>query len=351
MTNQIEQFLQSESFTHLLKDIYPLNELITLKKYKKINLGLTNIIYKITVTKSTNDTTLEEDFISKFYLGENSEIRMKKEFVSLNFLSKKGFLVPKPLIKSKIDNISLLIMEFISDSVLNEVLKTEDKKESINLVIELINQLLKLQNQSILEIQEEFSKQGLDIEKNESESTYLKNMEFMIEKSGLEEFRLLLDWLLQNEPSISNQTNVFLHNDFHPFNSLITKDNHIFVIDWEGISFGNPYIDIAWLIFVTAGIFGKVIEDQLLEFYNRKSQKDLSKKDLEYYMLLCLGFRLVIFSVILNDLEGVREKDNTYKYRILTNYGDIIHYFLKRIKEITGFHFSSFEMHIPNYQN
>ena len=85
------------------------------------------------------------------------------------------------------------------------------------------------------------------------------------------------------------------------------------------------------------------MEEYILQEYNVKVSNRLSKKELEYFMLLCAGFRLVVFAIILNDIQGVRNSDATYKDRILNLYKKPIKYVLKRVNDITGYKFPSLE--------
>ena len=343
-----EKFLCTKDFIETLNKIFPDFRKISVKSHKKLDFGLTNVIFKVILKATSKGIDIEEKIISKFYLGEGSETRMNKEFISLEYLKEKGFSVPKPYTKMKHENISLLIMEFIEGTALDVELTSKHFEKSAPLVINLLNQLIDLHSFSISELEGKYSKNGLIIE-NHSISTYLNNLLILIEKSGLKEFKLLYDWLKENQPNNINSGRVYLHNDFHPFNSIMNEDQIIYIIDWEGTSFGDSFIDVSWFIFVTAGIFGKESEKFLLNQYNTISDYNLTSNNLEYYMILTSSFRLVIFSIILNDIENVREKDSMYKERILINYKKVIEYLLIRVKEVTKLHFKSFESFFEHY--
>ena len=117
----------------------------------------------------------------------------------------------------------------------------------------------------------------------------------------------------------------------------------VFYIDWEGYSIGDRVIDASWTIFVTSGIIGKEVEDFMLDKFNQLSNYTMNRNEMEWNFVLYSGWRMVVFAIILNDIEGVREKDPTYKERILFSYKPIIKNFTTRITEITSYSFPSIE--------
>jgi len=48
-----------------------------------------------------------------------------------------------------------------------------------------------------------------------------------------------------------NDTSVLCHGDFGPQNSIVTKDNTVYLIDFEQVHWGNPYEDLGWFYWIT----------------------------------------------------------------------------------------------------
>ena len=96
-----ESFLFSDKFLDIVNTLQSFgNDKIVTKinKIEKLNFGLSNVIFKLEVSMQKNSLVEKENFIIKFFLGANSEIRKLKEFLILEILSSKGLAVPKPFL-------------------------------------------------------------------------------------------------------------------------------------------------------------------------------------------------------------------------------------------------------------
>ena len=78
----------------------------------------------------------------------------------------------------------------------------------------------------------------------------------------------VMDWLDAGAASITPQIAV-MHEDFHPWNILISADDSAYVIDWGGIEVGDYRYDLGWTL-VLSGTHGSQAErDLVLSEYER----------------------------------------------------------------------------------
>lgn len=340
MTNY-EEFLFSNTFASILQEVFSNKSSLNLKKAEKINFGLSNVIYKLYVIFEENKSTKQKQIIIKFYLGSNSDQRKLKEYAILHSLYKRGYNVPEPMLQAYYEPHSFLIMEFISDKSLDKVFKDLDFNESKKFFEIMIQFQIQIHNLPVKEIVKELESLNIQLESVDQVTSYLTNLHDLSKQAGFFEFERLFKWLQEHKPNKIIQKDSLVHNDFHATNMLLKNTTDMYFIDWEGISIGNPIIDACWTIFVTAGICGRESEEYLLESYNKKTNYQVTKTELEYYMVLCASWRMVVFTIILHDVQGVRANDSTYKDRIIQNYKEPILYFSGRIQEITSCSFPS----------
>ena len=342
-----ECFLFSDKFLDIVNTLQSFgNDKIVTKinNIEKLNFGLSKVIFKLEVSMQKNSLVEKENFIIKFFLGANSEIRKLKEFLILEILYSKGYNVPKPFLHSIYESLTFLLMEYIPGLSLDKIL-VKGQNEKIKVYFDqMLSFQISLHEIPIESVSEKFNAHNIPFEPSNQLTSYLASFNEIINKSNFIEFRPLYNWLLNNQPNLDTMTFTLVHNDFHPTNMLVANNNDLYFIDWEGISIGYPVIDVSWTMFVTAGICGdKLVEKNLTKIYLKLTNTKLKDSSLEYYMILCASWRLVVFTIILNDVQGVRENDSTFKERILLNYREPIKYFIKRINEITSLTFPSLE--------
>lgn len=343
MSSEFDDYIFSHWLKTSFKEYFTNSVDLKVIKADKLNNGLTNVIYKINMDLIYPDKIENNTYILKFYLSQIPQVIQTKEYTILKFLREKLRFVPKPLFYGTHNNIYYLAMEFIKGKSFEDIITNysiQKQQEIIKNMISFQNDLHKL---SIDVVKQTFDENNIEINQIDPIKAYCNHMSDLIKKSKLTEFQVLRNWLEKNKPVSKEFSYCLVHDDFQPYNMIISDTNDVYILDWEGLGIHIAEIDVAWFTFVVASMTNQEMENYILQEYNAMADTSLSKKNLEYYMLLCAGFRLVVFAIILNDIEGVRNSDPTYKSRILNLYRNPIKYCLKRVNEITGYTFPSLE--------
>lgn len=343
MQSIYEKYIFSPEFADLCIASVATVQKVVVTSCHMVNNGLTNVIFIIESHFYTKNQLEKRKIVGKFYLESQALASQNREFAILSFLRDKDFLVPAPLFKGQFQDVYFLIMDYVAGIPFDTVFSSYSKEQQYFFVKQALSFMHNLHTLPIAEVQSYLSKYTTALGESGYIGNFLTSMSSLIQSSGLIEFSCLFDWLVDHKPEAKDHSICVVHGDFHPYNMILSGTEDLFVLDWNSFSFGIPEIDIGWFAFVTAGIAGKDMEEQILQEYNAQSPVHMTTSDLEYYMFLCSGFRLVVFAIILNDIEGVRNNDPSYKNRILHAYKDTIKYILERIKELLGFTFPSLE--------
>lgn len=341
MQSIYEQYLFSPDFAELCTESIPMVQKVVITTCYMVNNGLTNVIFIIEAQFYGKDQWQERKIVGKFYLESEALASQNREYAILSFLRDKDFLVPEPLFKGKFQEVYFLIMDYVEGIPFDTVFSSYSKEQQYFFVKSAIFFMHNLHAVSLDEIQVFLTNYDSKLINSGQVENFLTSMSSLIQSSGLTEFSCLFDWLVDHKPASKHLSTCVVHSDFHPYNMILSRTEDLFVLDWNSLSIGIPEIDIGWFTFVTAGIAGKDMEKRILQEYNAFSTNQMTYSELEYYMILCSGFRLVVFASILNDIEGVRRNDPSYKNRILTAYKDTINYILERINDLLGFTFPS----------
>src|SRR5690606_13935191 len=90
----------------------------------------------------------------------------------------------------------------------------------------------------------------------------------MLDRFGQRWTLPVLDWLDKQAATVQPAPLSVLHNDFHPFNLLLTPDDRLYVIDWGSLEVGDYRADLAWTLMLF-NIHGEPPHSELLAEYDR----------------------------------------------------------------------------------
>ena len=139
-----------------------------------------------------------------------------------------------------------------------------------------------------------FIDQGLSPAREGDESEY-------VESHGLTP---VFDWLDEHKPPSDHY--VLLHEDYRPNNVLVQNGEIVAVVDWEGVSIGDPAFDVAEvplflkLINVPSEQIGDLV-DMFLKHYQNTTEREL--RNLDYYQMLKATHFLFVF-LFMPDVDG-----------------------------------------------
>ncbi len=110
----------------------------------------------------------------------------------------------------------------------------------------------------------------------------------------------VLDWLDEQAVSVQPAPLSVLHNDFHPFNLLLTPDDRLYVIDWGSLEVGDYRADLAWTLLLSSTHGDPAHYDLLLAEYDRVA--GVSSEQMGFFDTLVALWRL--FDMVVSLSQG-----------------------------------------------
>lgn len=103
----------------------------------------------------------------------------------------------------------------------------------------------------------------------------------------------ILDWLDTHPPYYPPDARpATLHNDYHPYNVLMTDEGDLFVIDWPNIEIGDARYDLAWtILLMTTYNQEPTMRERVLSEYSRHSGQPMV--DIEIFEAIAAARRLM----------------------------------------------------------
>ncbi len=292
---------------------------IRVSNIKKLSGGMTNNTYSFLLTYAEEGSEQSFDLVLKGY-GGNVGLWFKiyhpyedvrpyvREFQVLRSLARVGFPVP-PVYLCECDSFFLgypfLIMR-----------KEKVRQESVNKLNYFAATLARLHNLKVDELEINslrFPRDGSVFAKERQ--ICLKNFlnETRHYKGIKKDFNFAIKWLESNAPDNNCPRYCLVHGEYHPGHTLLTDDNRLEVIDWEGAQIGDPAFDVGYAYHLVKLMYneensnsGEKIAEDFVSEYSRNFQGDVRKR-LEFYKVVgALGVAVVVSSWVSNPLEAYR---------------------------------------------
>ena len=179
--------------------------------------------------------------------------RVDREFLVLNALKEKNFIVPKPIIHC--DDASVIeqqfyVMNFVEGDIFDDpFIKGKSEIEKIKIYKSLAESLGKLHSLDINDLNLPFKKNHGFMKRNLS---VWYDQIFNDNNKPDKDIEKVFNSIIKDLPE--NGELSLLHGDYKLDNVIINKENQcIAILDWELSSFGEPMVDISfqminWLI-------------------------------------------------------------------------------------------------------
>jgi len=213
--------------------------------------GLSNRMYVFSITYYLGTRLYQNPFLLRVYRGSDED-RWIREYKSLKTLKAHGIPVPKAYaleVDSKKIGVPFMIMEKVEGLSSSHFLNTE--KNALAVVDSLARTLASVHklDPSVL-----FKRNGLDNQIEYVQEKILK-IEKLVKLEYSTNFSIFartkyLDAIRKlKEVKIEKDKPTLVHGDYGPDHVLFGKNGPV-IVDWEGISMGDPAYDVGWMYHV-----------------------------------------------------------------------------------------------------
>jgi len=252
--------------------------------YKLQVQGLSTKMYGFSVGY-TLDRQIRNTFILRIY-RDRTEEKMSREYRALKILKAHGIPVPTAFIL-EMDKRTIgepfMIMEKIEGASASHFLRNEEHAlTTVNMLAELLALVHRLDptvlfHSNRLGNQSEFAQQRL------SQIKKLINIEYITSLSPFRRRKYLDAAKNLEETKMKHFRQALVHGDFGPDHVLITQKGPV-VVDWEGISSGDPAYDVGWTYHILMLEGRNVIDHRFVKFEEQKTANvDLREQFVKCY--------------------------------------------------------------------
>ena len=239
-----------------------------IENMKPLNTGWASDVYAFTLKYDEAGEVVRQHLILKAYTNTvDGKDRALKERHALFNLRAARFPVPGVAdVEIEPDHIGrpFIIMEQIDGELMADALNRADERERHELVRLFVGLMTDLHEMGAKVLVPSMKPVG-DYTLVNREIYILRDI---ISRNGYAEFAPVVDWLYERRKTVSGQSAVITHRDFHPWNILLTENRLPYVIDW-GWQVSDPRFDLAWtLTLLQRSGFGD-LRDAVLAEYER----------------------------------------------------------------------------------
>jgi aminoglycoside phosphotransferase (APT) family kinase protein len=132
-------------------------------------------------------------------------------------------------------------------------------------------------------------------------------------RSLKKDFDYAINWLESTVEDNKCPQYCLIHGEYHPGHTLITNDNRLKVIDWEGVKIGDPAFDVGYAYHMVKLMYdarNPNSGERAAEYFVSKYLKDFSydvRPRIKFYQVVgILGVTIAVSSWISNPLEAYR---------------------------------------------
>ncbi len=251
-------------------------------------------------------TPVENHLILRMYPGDNAAEKCEREYVGMTYIKMMGYSVPRVIYRVK-DAAQLgkpaLVMEKIDSRSLGNVIREQPERHSalFTMFVQLLVNLHRLPYRALLEPNTDPVPADL-IRRKFSEGRAL-----IIDQFQQVWAIPIFDWLEARLPDVLKTASLsIIHNDFHPYNILLSPEDQPFVIDWSLIEINDYRFDLGWTLILSAL---RSIEERNLILSEYERLRGQPVDHIEYFEVIGALRRLVDLSVSLSagaDALGMR---------------------------------------------
>jgi len=256
--------------------------------------GLSNRMRVFSITYTSRKHLFRRIFVLRIY-GNHSEERMSKEYRALKMLKAKGIPVPDALVLEtdrRIIGEPFMIMEKITGvSASNFLDNSENASSTVDLLARLLVSIHKLEPKTLFQssvLEDELAGAFEFRESMLSQVRYRINIGYITSLSPFVRSKYLKAVMRLEETKTRPSRLVLIHGDFGPDHVLLTQKGPV-VVDWEGISVGDPAYDVGWVYHIIRLEGQTMIDHRFVKVPKRASaiNFDLGEEFVKYYENYC----------------------------------------------------------------
>ena len=318
-SKRLEEYLQLTSSYGDFSLIPEGSNNVRVSNVKKLSGGITNKTYSFLLTSNKKGFEQRLELVLKVYT-ENFGLWFKiyhpdedirpyvREFQALRSLEQAGFPVPHVYL-CECDSF-FLGYPFIL------MRKEKVVEESINKLDIFAATLARLHSLKV----DELGIRSLSFPQNDlafarGYSICLKHFlnETRHYRSLKKDFNSAISWLESNVASNKCPQYCLIHGEYHPGHTLITNDNKLEVIDWEGVKIGDPAFDVGYAYHMVKLMYdvknpnsGERAAEHFVSEYSKNFHGDIRPRLKFYQVVGILGVAIAVSSWISNPLEAYR---------------------------------------------
>jgi aminoglycoside phosphotransferase (APT) family kinase protein len=132
-------------------------------------------------------------------------------------------------------------------------------------------------------------------------------------RSLKKDFEFAIRWLEENSANNRCPQYCLVHGEYHPGHTIVTDDNVLKVIDWEGAAIGDPTFDVGYAYHVVKLMSeckksgsGEEDAERLISEYAKNFDGDINPR-LEYYKVVgILGVTIAVSSMMSNPIVAYK---------------------------------------------
>ncbi len=249
---------------------------------------------------------LDRDLILRVYQGDIALAKGRREFHAQMRLAGAGYPAPRPFLFEKDPSLfgrPFMIMEKLPGRPMMEVLAGARPLTGL--------EMMRLLGESHARLHDlDAGQLGLDEPDRPGPlEQALRAGRELVDEHGVRALTPLLAWLEERAADLPQGEPSVLHLDFHPLNVLVEHGEVSGVLDWPGVTVGDPHLDVASTVTLLAtGPIGddvpawarvllpalrRVLVSRYLASYRR--QRPLDRQRLRFYEVAA-ALRWLVFS-------------------------------------------------------
>ncbi len=326
-----------ERLAEFLRPQYPDLENLKIIELRELGVGWETDLYLLKLAGPQNG---DLELVLRLYKGNDPLEKAQKEFSLMKDVRRFGVATPR--VDALVTDRSILehpfvVMEYIKGGTLETRIGSDGGSQWLGPMMEVLASIHAVPWSELI------PKPEMPLPKSDEPLAYvgglLDEMDQVIERYGLVDFKPTLSWLRERETLGSSTQPVLIHNDFHPQNILLREDSLV-VIDWSFAEIGDIRLDLAWSALLFDVMAGGDYRAAMLKAYEQTAGSHIA--NFGYFEALKFTMRMVTIGMWLDEAVVIPVAGIT-KQAIRTDYKVHIMNPYRRLKEITGLEIRAIE--------
>jgi len=316
---KIEDYLRLRSYYDNSERLLEGADKFRVKDLNKVSGGVTNNLYSFLLTFSKQGTEHKLELVLKTYpettsiwfktYRPNEDVRKYvREFDTMRRLERTGFPVPHVYL-CECDPFFMGHPFVIMD-------REKTVSENSSDLIRFASTLARLHSLTV----DKLGIKSLKIPKDEA--AFAKEWPFRFRhvlnetrhyRNLKKDFDYAIQWLEAESENNSCPRYCLVHGEYHPGHTILTSENVLKVIDWEGAAIGDPAFDVGYAYHMVKLVFDKRVPnsgdeaaERFISEYLKNFQGDIQPRLKFYKVVGILGVTIAVSSLMSRPLEVYR---------------------------------------------